>query len=303
MRILLTGATGFVGSALARCLVERGHELHVLLRPESDVTRLGPSLDAMTVHSGDLGDDAAVRAAIAASRPEACVHAAWFVEPGAWATSRENLAMVERSQHLALSLVDAGCGRLIGLGTGVEYDCDQGWLSESSRLGARSLYGACKLGLGQSLLQLGAATGMQVAWARLFYLYGPAENPRRLVASVARSLLRGEPANCSHGAQVRDFLDVDNVADGLAALTESTLVGAINVASGVPVTVRALAERLGDLAGRPDLLRFGAIASPADDPPFVVANVRRLREELAWTPRFDLDAGLARTLEWWRPRV
>lgn len=303
MRVLLTGASGFVGSAVARQLAERGHEVHALLRPGSDGGRLGATPGALSVHRGDLADDAAVRAAIAAARPDACVHAAWFVEPGAWAKSRENLAMSERSQRLALGLLDAGCPRLIGLGTGAEYDSDQGWLSESSRLGPRSLYGACKLGLGQSLLQLGAATGMQVAWARLFYLYGPAEDPRRLVASVARSLLRGEAARCSEGRQVRDFLDVDDVASALVALAESSLVGAINVASGVPVTVRAVAERLGALAGRPDLLHFGAVAAPPDDPPFVVANVQRLTCELGWAPRYSLDAGLGRALEWWRGRA
>jgi nucleoside-diphosphate-sugar epimerase len=151
---------------------------------------------------------------------------------------------------------------------------------------------------------LASAAGMSFAWARLFYLFGPRENEKRLVSSVCRSLLAGDPVLLTPGEQVRDFLHVEDVALALSAITRSDLVGAVNVGSGVPVTVAGLARRLGEQAGRPDLIRLGALPYAAGDPPFICADSRRLRTQTDWVPRWDLDGALRATLDWWRePRV
>ena len=95
------------------------------------------------------------------------------------------------------------------------------------------------------LEQIGALTGMSTVWARLFYLYGPGEDPRRLVASIIRSLLRSESVAISPGEQVRDFLHVDDVAAAIAHIAEGELTGPVNVGSGIPVTVAHLARTVG----------------------------------------------------------
>ncbi len=303
MKVLLTGAGGFIGSQVARQLVASGDQVVAMLRPGESTARLADVLGRLEVRTLDLADTAAVTALVAETRPEACVHPAWNAEPGKYLHSRENLRLVEASHRLAEALADHGCRRFVGVGTNAEYDTSYGYLSERTPTAPTYLYSACKLGLSHSLAQLGLLTGMQVAWARLFYLYGPWEDPRRLVSSVARALLAGQEAPCSSGTQVRDFLHVADVAAGLVAVLRSAVTGAVNIGSGEPVTVREVVTRVGALIGRPELLRLGALEPKAGEPTFVCADNAKLRAETGWRATYTLESGLADTVQWWRARA
>ena len=147
-----------------------------------------------------------------------------------------------------------------------------GTLSETSPTAPRTLYAACKLALHLVLDQMRNKT-MGVTWARLFYLYGPMEDARRLVPSVARALLAGEAAAISPGQQVRDFLHVEDVAAALATLGERDLDGVFNIGSGQPITVAEVALTLGRLTGRESLVRLGARPYAPGDPMYVCADV------------------------------
>jgi nucleoside-diphosphate-sugar epimerase len=138
------------------------------------------------------------------------------------------------------------------------------------------------------------------AWGRIFFLYGPHEHPDRLVASVIRSLLAGQPARTSHGRQVRDYLYAADVADAFVTLLDSGVTGPINIASGQAVALRDIVNRVGQLMGRPDLIELGAIPTAPTDTPLVVGDTARLCSALRWSPSWDLDRGLAATIERWR---
>jgi nucleoside-diphosphate-sugar epimerase len=133
----------------------------------------------------------------------------------------------------------------------------------------------------------------------VFFLYGPHEPPQRLVPSVIRALLAGEPAECSSGEQRRDFLYVEDVADALVAITESGVTGPVNVGSGVSIAVRDLVARIAEEQGGAASIRWGVRPAAEGEPPLVVADVGRLRREVGWQPRWDLKAGLRRTVQWW----
>jgi nucleoside-diphosphate-sugar epimerase len=145
-----------------------------------------------------------------------------------------------------------------------------------------------------------AETGIRSAWGRIFHAYGPFEYPQRLVASVASSLVRGQPASCTHGRQIRDFLHVADVGSAFAALLASELEGPVNIASGEPVAILEVVSALAECAGRPDLIRLGALSAAPGEPARLVADVQRLREDVGWAPRYSLTAGLADTLTWWK---
>ena len=298
MRVLLTGATGFVGSQVARALLREGHEVWAVTRTGSDRSRLADiELDLRVVEHDLLRERPD---ALAELNPELCVHAAWYVEPGRYLSSPVNVDFVAASARLAHALGTAGCRRFVGLGTCYEYDTDLGRLAEDAATRPRHLYSASKLSLHLLLEQIAPLAGLEVAWARLFYLYGPHEDERRLVPSVARSLVRGERVEVTPGEQVRDFLHVADVGGAIAAIARSSTLGPINVCSGEPVTVREIVETLGRAAGRPDLIAVGARPYAPDDPMVVVGDNRRLREETGWTPTIELAAGLERTWDWWK---
>ena len=135
---------------------------------------------------------------------------------------------------------------------------------------------------------------------KIFFLYGPYEHPKRLISYVIRSLIKGEPALCSSGDQNRDFLYVEDVASGFVALLENEITGIVNIGSGESVLLRNVVETIGEKIGCPELIRLGVIPSRPDDPTMLVADASKLRQEVGWTPRFNLDRGLDQTIEWWK---
>jgi nucleoside-diphosphate-sugar epimerase len=150
------------------------------------------------------------------------------------------------------------------------------------------------------LESLASQSDLSAAWGRVFFLYGPNEHPKRLVSSVILSLLNGEPAKCSHGRQIRDYMHVQDVADGLVALLDSSVEGAINIASGAATTIRDIVLTTGRLMNRPELIELGALPARANDLPLVVGANTRLVDDVGWSQRFDLESGLAQTIDWWK---
>jgi len=170
-------------------------------------------------------------------------------------------------------------------------------------LAPRGAYGVAKDSLRRELERWSVETGASACWARLFFLFGEAEDPRRLVPSVARSLLSGRPAETSAGGQVRDFLLSSQAADALAALLDAEVTGPVNVGSGIGVSVRDLVELIGEAAGRPELLRPGALPERPDEPPRIVADTTRLGREVGWRPAGEMPAWVGETVAWWRDRL
>ncbi len=303
MRVLVTGAAGFIGSHLARAVLREGHEVWGSVLPGEATERLFDIQDRVAIEPVDLGNPDKVRDLIARAKPECCVHLAWYVVPGKYWSSSENLRCVSMSLGLAEALVAAGCRRLVGIGTCAEYDWKHEMLIEDETpLRPQTLYGACKNATRQILQAYSAQAGMSFAWARYFYLYGPGEKAQRLVPAVVGSMLRGEPARLNSGTQVRDFLHVEDVASATWAVAKSALTGAVNVASGEPVRVATIVETIARIIGGNPRVDWGAIPDGPQDVPVLAADVRKLRQGTGWTPAIGLEEGLQQTVAWWRRR-
>ncbi len=297
-RVLVTGGTGFVGMPTLQALVESGEEVHAL-----STSAAPPEVAGVTWHQGDLGVQGGVDQLLRDLSPERLVHLAWYVEHGRFWQAPENVEWVERSLGLLRRFVDAGGRRAVLLGTCAEYDWSaaEGPLNETDTpLGPTTLYGVAKDSLHRVCATYAGNVGLELAWGRLFFLYGPREAPGRLVSSVARSLLAGERVDTTEGSQIRDFLHVGDVGGALAALAGSSVVGPVNIASGEPITIAAVIDRIAAATGRADLLNRGALPGRPDDPTSLVADVSRLRDEVGFTPGISMDAGIAATVEWWR---
>jgi nucleoside-diphosphate-sugar epimerase len=301
-RVLLTGASGLIGSHAPAALRERGFEVHALTSGELREADAESGVAAW--HHADLLDPAAAHDLIERVRPTHLLHLAWYAEHGLFWRSIENVRWVEASLRLLRAFAEAQGERAVLVGTCAEYDWSAGgrFTEEASPLAPATLYGTSKHALRTIAAAMCEQQRVELAWGRVFFLFGPHEHPERLVPSVARAVLAGHPAPCSHGRQLRDFLYSADVADAFAALLDSEVSGAVNIGSGEPTSIGELVRSVGAAAGDARLIRLGELPARQEEPAELVADVGRLREEVGWTPRLTLAEGVERTVRWWRER-
>jgi nucleoside-diphosphate-sugar epimerase len=296
-RVLVTGASGFIGRACLPRLSAHGFELHA-------VSSKARANDAITQwHRYDLLDPAQCRSAVAAIRPTHLLHLAWIATPGRFWTSPDNTQWLDAGTALAEAFFDHGGTRAVGVGTCAEYAQTNDNCSEDmTPLAPESMYGRSKLALSQALFAAAKKHGGSAAWARLFLPYGPGEAPDRLIPAVIRALLARQPVDCTAGTQVRDPVFVDDIADALTALLASPAQGAYNVGGGKALSLREIVDAIVKQLGHEELVRFGARQPPLNDPQRTVADVSRIARDVGWEPRVDLDTGIARSIAYWRER-
>ena len=298
----MTGASGFLGSRTIEPLLQAGYEVHALAR------RPGDRSDVHW-HAVDLLDDDATQGLVRDLAAKSMLHLAWYAEHGRFWTSPENLSWVGASLRLLRAFTEAGGRRAVIAGTCAEY----GWTGSGERClevpregveatpeRPATLYGAAKRATLLAASAYAETVELSLAWGRVFLLYGPGEDERRLVPVVARALLAGEEAPTGDGTRIRDFMHVEDVARGFVALLGSAVEGPVNVASGEGVPLGRVLDLIAEAAGRPDLLRPGALPSRAGEPERLVADVDRLRTEVGFSPSIGLKQGIAETVAWWR---
>ena len=277
-RVLVTGGTGFIGKHTVPHLRELGYEVH-----------------AVGSRDADLLDAPSRRALIERVQATHLLHLAWYVPPGKYWTSLENVRWLQASMDLLVEFAAAGGQRAVTAGTCAEYSWTKGdglCREDETPVEPASLYGASKDALRRMQEALARQLGFSHAWGRIFFPYGPGEPDGRLVPSVIRSVLAGEPARCSHGRQVRDFIYVDDAARAFATVLDSGLEGPVNIGTGEGVTIAEVAQAAAAAAGRPDLLQLGALPAREGEPDRLVADAGRLRS-LGFVPHFSLSQGMA----------
>jgi nucleoside-diphosphate-sugar epimerase len=263
-------------------------------------------LRGATLHRANLLDEPEVDALRARVAPTHLLHFAWIATPGVYWQSPDNVRWLAASEHLMREFRARGGLRIVMAGSCVEYDWSKGGVCEERASPAvdtaeapLSLYAAAKIALQKKLADFSAGDYLSAAWGRIFFQYGPYEHPERLVPSVIRHLLLNQEALCTHGRQVRSFLHVADVGAAFASLLDSEVQGPVNIGSDERIALAELIERIAFEIGRPDLIRLGARIAPTGEPPLLVPDIRRLRDEVRWQPRFTLSTGITDTIAWW----
>lgn len=282
MRVLVTGATGFIGSRTVLALAQRGHEVVATGRAEPAQEWLTPM--EVRYATCDLNDVAAVERLFRTQQPDAVVHLAWYTNPRSYLTSRaQNVASLAAGAHLLVAAERSGCSRVVLGGTCLE------------TIAAETIYARTKRAMHAVAAAYFEGDEPRVACAHIFSVYGPGEHPDRAIPSITRALLAGEVIDLTDGAPRRDYLHVDDVALGLSAIAEATIVGSIDVCSGSARPVRDIFSLLGTIIGRPDLLRFGSVPHSGATSFEVIGDPSPLMS-LGWAPTYSLETGLTATV-------
>jgi nucleoside-diphosphate-sugar epimerase len=291
-RVLLTGASGFLGRQVVAPLLESGFEVHA-------TSRAPLGMSSVREHNVDLFDESAVSKLLGTVRPTHLVHLAWYTKPPEYWQSSINEEWEAHSTHLFESFVASGGERLVGAGTCAEYEWGSDMLKEGTTAERpETPYGCAKLSLQRKAEELARKSAISFSWARLFFLFGPNEHEERFVSSIVDPLLRGEIAYCRNGNLVRDFLYVEDAGEAVVALAMSDVEGAVNVASGLGSQLGDVAREIGAVMRLPDLVHISAQSSVGTQPQSLVADVSRLRREVGWTPRYDRHDAIERTIAW-----
>jgi dTDP-6-deoxy-L-talose 4-dehydrogenase (NAD+) len=269
--VLLTGATGFVGRQVYKWLISQKISVRIVVRKENVAQIEASECLESIVTTNDLFAESETWWTKVCTGVDTVIHLAWYAEPGKYLESVKNLDCVVGTLALAKGASSAGIRRFIGVGTCFEYDLTQGKnITVDTPLNPLTVYAGAKVATYFSLNSWLSLRQIEFTWCRLFYLYGEGEDPRRLVAYIRKMIELGEQVKLTSGNQIRDFMDVSDAGEMIVKVALSNAQGQVNICSGVPITIKTLAERIADEYGRRDLLKFGARPENLIDPPFIV---------------------------------
>lgn len=288
-RVLVTGGGGFVGRPVVARLCQAGAEVHVVSRRGANAHTAG----VVQPHALDLFDTPARAQLMARLRPTLLVHLAWVTEHGRYWQDPANLLWMDATLGLLGDFAAVGGRAAFVAGSCAEYDWQGAGPLEAGRtpLHAATLYGRCKAETSCRALALAQQQGQRLAWGRIAFPFGPGEPPGRLVPSLVRALRAGEPAYFGPPEVARDFVPVDDLADMIVFALQAGFHGALDLASGRLVEVGQIARTLAQVAGRPDLLRPGALPPRPHEPVRLPIRSQALRM-LGWRRECDIEGAL-----------
>lgn len=305
-RVLLLGASGFIGRWVGRVLAEAGASLHLVVREAPAQPKLAPSygLEGATV-ACDLSESGALTSLVRELEPEIVFNLAGY---GIRRDQRDRRSAFRVNSWLVRELCTSLQARdrsgwtglrLIHVGSALEYGEATGDLRENTRPQPTTLYGRSKLAGTLAVHRAGVTTGLRAATARLFTVYGPGEQSGRLLPALIRTAAQGGDLELTSGAQMRDFTYVGDVAEGLLRLGVSSCQPGevVNLATGRLTSVQDFARMAARALRLPEeRLLFGRLPSRPEEMAHSPVAIRRLRELTGWSPPTSPEAGIRETL-------
>jgi nucleoside-diphosphate-sugar epimerase len=300
MRIFVTGASGFLGSYLVADLLEHGHEVAVLVRPDAAIPwRLSGLIDQTTVVPGSLDDIPALCSPLKAFGPDAVAHMAWRGVANTDRNSSSQARNIVDAAELAALAAQINSKVFVGAGSQAEFGPYDRRISPTDATNPTTLYGKAKLAAAHMTEQIARDSGMRFAWLRIFSTYGPKDADHWLIPSFIKTLAKGEKMSLTRCQQRWGFLHARDAASAFRiVLTHPDANGFFNVGHPDAPLLSDTLTILRDLVNPDAVLGFGDIPYRLDQVMILQADTKRLAD-LGWEPQVNLDDGLRETVAWY----
>jgi len=306
MKVLVTGATGFVGACLTRRLIELGYDVHIFSRAQSNRWRIADISQYVTEHEVDLRDEIVVTKRIADIRPSIIYHLATY---GGFAFQKETVNIIESNLLGTVNLLRAceqiGFDYFIHTGSSAEYGMKLKPIQETDALKPVGDYGVFKAAATLFCQSEAIAKGLPVVTLRLFSPYGPWDDPRRLIPYIITSFLRRETPNLSKPTSVRDFIFIEDVLDLLLAIPQKPISTdrIFNLGSGQQDAIGDVAAVIAAIIGNCPAPAWGKVQPHRPEPQVWVADMTKVKSEFNWEPATSLRVGLEKTIMWFKDHL
>jgi UDP-glucose 4-epimerase len=302
--VLVTGATGFLGSHLTSRLLDEGADVHALTSTVSAVypQRLLPVRDRITLHEGSLADRSAMDALAEQVRPRLIFHLGAYTHVGkSWQRVDECVQVnVQGTVNLLQALARFGFDKFVYTGTSEIYGDVDVPFREDGPVNPISPYSVSKYAGERYCRMFHQGKDWPLVMVRPFNAYGPAQSPDRIIPEIIVRALRGQPLLMTQGKQTREFNFASDLAAGFLAAGLHGQPGRLyNLGCGEEVSMRDLAATVLKLMGDPVEAQFGALPDRPTEIWRMYADSSRARTELGWAPQVGLAEGLQRTISWY----
>ncbi|WP_167449176.1 NAD-dependent epimerase/dehydratase family protein [Mesorhizobium hawassense] len=303
-RVVVTGGSGFVGASLVRRLLSMDWQVGLLLRPGFATWRVPDRQKRLSTHVVDLTDASSVETLLRRLRPRYVFHLAAH---GAysWQTDAARIANtnLEATRTLALASLNANVEAFVHTGSSLEYGRKRHAPSEDEPTEPEGAYAISKAAATAFCRDLARQSGVRMPTLRLYSVYGPWEEPRRLVPSLYLHAMAGKWPPLANPDTARDFVWIEDVIDALILVATRPLAdpGAIfNIGTGRQTTLGEIVELVGKTTGCEAEPHWQSMPDRDWDTDIWRAETRHAATELGWIAQTTLRTGLYQTVEWLR---
>jgi len=305
-KIIITGATGFVGANLTRMALKAGAEIHILTRRNSNMWRIKDLLETINNHTTDLLDYNETTSITSSIKPDIIYHLATYGSK----TNQDDLCRIIQTNFISTVNLIRACKKVnfelfVNTGSSSEYGIKANPMREYDCPEPINNYGVSKCAATLYCQAEAKKEKLPIVTLRLFSPYGNYEDSARLIPSVIIACLRGKNPRISSTRFVRDFIYIEDVIESYARMVDVSDVSGqiLNIGSGKSHSIGEVANKIIELTGSRVELLTGREQIWPNEPENWQADISKAKHVLGWKPQYDLDQGLRASIKWFEENI
>ena len=298
MNVIITGATGFIGSSIFKLFLSKGHSVTILSRTNSSYTRIDKIKNIDNFVYDSLLDKKTIDFLIK-KKPDVFIHCAWM---GVGGEDRNEIYQIRNNLVLTMDSVElaykTNCQHWIGLGSQAEYGNQNKTLTEDAITIPTTLYGKAKLSAGIAALGICDAYKIKGTWARVFSTYGPGDSPKWFIPYIIGEFIQNKVPQLTKCEQIWDYLYVEDAADAIYAIAKESCQGIYNLGSGNVLKLKDVVELIKKELKSSLSPNYGAIDYRDDQVMHLEANISKLKKNAKWQPKTSIEEGIKNVINY-----